>query len=358
MRAGRRDRSTIRVAVVGYGNWAANHLRVLSQIPATVPVVVDPDPDRLLQARRAMPGVATAHELDDVVDRIDAAIIVTPPRSHVPLAMACVERGVHVLVEKPLGVNVAECERLVAAAERAGVTLMVGHTFEHNPAVWKLRDIIRSGQIGNVRYIDTARLNLGLYQHDVNVLWDLAPHDISIVNLLLGRRPSSVEARGQSHVGGPHEDVAHMRLDYDDPSLTAYIHVSWLDPCKVRRVTVVGDEKMVVFNDSGPEPIRLFDAGVRSSLDTNGTVRSAVDYRRGGVVSPHVVMQEPLLVEDQHFIECVRTGTTPSSDGRSGLEVVRILEAADRSMCSRPFALQPGAATVPPDVPASVGSRS
>ena len=212
---------------------------------------------------------------------------------------------------------------------------MAGHTFEYNTAVWKLRDIVDSGELGEVCYIDTARLNLGLYQLDVNVIWDLAPHDISIVNFLLGRSPDRVSAWGNSHASGRTEDVAHLQLRYLDANITAYMHVSWLDPCKVRRVTVVGTEKMVVYNDlSSNERIRIYDSGVEPSSVSDSMHALPMNYRWGDIVSPFVSFEEPLAVQDAHLIDCVRTGARPRTDGESGLAVVRVLEAADTALHS------------------------
>jgi predicted dehydrogenase len=331
----RADQTTVRVAVVGYGYWGAKHARVLSSIPGVTPAVVDQDDRRLADARAVLPDVRTAADLSDLADWADAAVVATPPRSHAPIASAAIEYGLDVLVEKPLAVSVPECEQLIAASERAGVILMVGHTFEHNGAVWKLREIVNSGELGEICYIDSARLSLGLYQDDLNVIWDLAPHDLSIVNFLLGREPESVSAWGRSHVGAPGEDVAYLKLGYGGESLAAYVHVSWLDPCKVRRVTVVGRNKMVVYNDvAASEPIRIYDSGVDPADVAGPDPQPAppVSYRLGDVVSPRVAMQEPLLVEDNHFVDCIRTRSRPRSDGESGLAVVRVLEAADLAL--------------------------
>jgi predicted dehydrogenase len=210
---------------------------------------------------------------------------------------------------------------------------MVGHTFEYNPAVWKLRDLVRSGELGHVYYVDTGRLNLGLYQTDVNVIWDLAPHDVSIVNLLLGRTPSSVQAWASRHAHHRFEDVAYLRLVYDGLDVQANIHVSWLDPCKVRRVTVVGSSKMAVYNDlAAEERIRIHDKGVLCPLDGQDITQPPTSYRYGDITVPFVPAQEPLAVEDEHFVECIVTGATPRTDGHNGLAVVQVLECAQRSL--------------------------
>jgi predicted dehydrogenase len=211
--------------------------------------------------------------------------------------------------------------------------LMAGHTFEYNAAVCKLHQLIRDGELGEICYIDTARLNLGLYQQDVNVIWDLAPHDISILNLLLGRRPVSISAWGDTHVTDALEDVAYLQLRYAEPSLSAYIHVSWLDPCKVRRVTVVGTEKMAVYDDlSHTERIRIYDVGVTPASDGGAMHAVPMSYRYGDIVSPYIPFEEPLALQDAHFIHCIREGTGPRTDGVSGMAVVRVLEAATQAL--------------------------
>jgi predicted dehydrogenase len=241
----------------------------------------------------------------------------------------------HVLVEKPLAPSSLDASRLVAAAEDAGTILMVGHTFEYNSAVWKMREIITSGLLGHLYYIDSARLNLGLYQGDVNVIWDLAPHDVSIVNYLVGEQPDSVEAWASRHAHARLEDVAFLRLHYSARKVEANIHVSWLDPHKVRRVTAVGSEKMAVFNDmSADERIRVHDKGVVFSA-TEEVSQPPATYRYGDITAPYVDFREPLRVQDGHFMSCIQTNSTPLTDGRNGLAVVRILEAAQLSLLKR-----------------------
>jgi predicted dehydrogenase len=321
------------VVVVGYGYWGSKHVRVLSNVCGVSTAIAEPDEARRAAARRDFPQLPLASELGELADWADAIVVATPPRTHHALAGAAIEAGLDVLVEKPLATSVLECEQLITAAADAGVILMTGHTFEHSSAVWKLREIVASGQLGELCYIDTARLNLGLYQPDLNVVWDLAPHDVSIINFLLGRLPQTVSAWGGSHRRGGPEDVAHLQLDYGDDQLTAYVHVSWLDPCKVRRTTVVGSEKMVVFNDVAPtEPIRIYDSSVsvadREALSTG----DCVSYHQGDIVSPRITVQEPLAVEDGHFVDCVRSRSTPRTDGESGLDVVRVIEAASLAL--------------------------
>jgi predicted dehydrogenase len=277
-------------------------------------------------------GVEAFATLRSALPHVDAVVIATPPRSHARLAIQALAAGKHVLVEKPMTTTTSSAHRLIEEAANRGLTLMVGHTFEHNAAVWKLREVIESGQLGEIYYIDTARLNLGLYQADVNVVWDLAPHDISIINHLLSAAPTSVQAWGSRHARFRQEDVAYLRLSYEDRSVQAQVHVSWLDPCKVRRVTVVGSRRMAVYDDlADDERLRIYDKGVVAA--EQGDVRNRpMSYRYGGISAPYIQLHEPLAVQDQHFVECVATGRRPYTDGEDGLAVVQVLEAASQSL--------------------------
>jgi len=323
-------------AIVGYGYWGSKHVRVLSGIPDLNVIVVDSCADRRREAARAFPSVTTASALSEVAAEVDAVVVATPPSTHFSLAMQSLVHGCHVMVEKPITTDVAEAHELIDLANANELVLMVGHTFEYNAGIRKLRDILDSGELGKLLYVDTARLNLGLYQQDVNVIWDLAPHDISIVNFLLRSSPVEVLAIADAHRGGPHEDVALLHLRYADPDVTAYIRVSWLDPKKVRRVTLVGDQKMVVNNDLVEERIRIYDMGVEPRVGEFGSMHDLpLEYRYGDVVSPHVPFEEPLAVEDNHFIDCIRTGQRPLSDGVTGLKVVEVIAAAQQSLVEK-----------------------
>jgi predicted dehydrogenase len=255
--------------------------------------------------------------------------------------LEAIAAGKHVLVEKPLATTAREARRLIDAAERAGVVLMVGHTFEYNPAVWKLRELVRQRVLGEVYYLDSARLNLGLYQNDVNVIFDLAPHDVSIINHVLGVQPIAVQAWASRHAHDRFEDVAYLRLIYADERLSANIHVSWLDPCKIRRVTAVGSAKMAVYDDlAADERIRVMDKGVSPNAGDDLT-QPPMSYRYGDITAPYVASDEPLAVQDAHFVQCFRTGATPNTDGANGLAVVEILEAAQLSLVlNRPIRLR------------------
>jgi predicted dehydrogenase len=319
--------------VVGYGYWGIKHVRVLSSIPGVDVTVVDSDLKRLAEAASHYPNARIVMGLDEVLDDLDAAIVATPPSSHFSVALAALNAGLHVLVEKPLATTVEDAETLIEAA--SGNRLMVGHTFMYNPAVRRLREIIDSGVLGRILYIDAARLNLGLYQRDVNVIWDLAPHDISIATYLLNDVPTSTSVWASRHVGRGHPDVAYVRLDF--PTTRAFVHVSWLNPNKVRRTTVVGERKMAVYDDmSDNERIRIYDIGVDpAEVDTAPLTGDVpVTYRTGDITSPYVAFREPLMVEDLHFVDCVRTNTPFDTPGERGLDVVRVLAATDRALAS------------------------
>jgi predicted dehydrogenase len=324
----------VRVAVVGCGYWGPKHVRVLSASGAVSELcVVDPRADRLEAIARGMPGLRTFGSLTDALPHVDAVVVAAPPGAHRPIAEQAIAAGKHVLVEKPLAASATDALHLVDAAAAAGVVLMVGHTFVYNSAVSKLREIIDAGELGDLYYLDSARLNLGLYQSDVNVVYDLAPHDVSIVQHLLGREPDTVEAWGARHAGTCSEDVAYLRLGYADTDVQANIHVSWLDPCKVRRVTAVGSRRMAVYNDlAAEERVRVHDRGVAPPSDDGDPTVAPMTYRYGDITSPFVPGTEPLAVQDEHFLECVVTGRRPQTDGVAGLAVVRVLDAAQVSL--------------------------
>ena len=260
-------------------------------------------------------------------------IIATPPSTHKPLALKAIAAGRHVMVEKPLATTAADARDMIEAAKAKDVVLMVGHTFEYHSAVWQLREMVQKKELGDLYYLDTARLNLGLYQNDCNVLFDLAPHDVSILNFVLGATPVSVQCWSSHHANAKLEDVGYLRLHYKNPDVTANVHVSWLDPCKVRRVTMVGSQKMVIFNDlESEERIKIHDKGVSQAPQLGEDLtQPPMSYRYGDVVSPHLVMNEPLVVEDEHFTDCVISGMTPLTGGANGLAVVEVLEAAQLS---------------------------
>ncbi len=328
------DDRNLSVGVVGYGYWGPKLVRNFYEIPdVSLDWVVDKDAARLSKISASYPGVQTISSYDELLlSDVDAVVIATPIRTHYSLAKAALMAGKHVLVEKPLTANSIEAEELTQMAEDRGLTLMVGHTFEYNAAIRRLREIVMSGELGDIYYVDAARLNLGLFQPDINVVWDLAPHDLSILLYVLGRDPIEVSARGGASVRRGVHDVAYIEVRFPD-NILAHLHLSWLDPCKVRRVTIVGSKKMVVCNDlSDGEKIRIYDKGVDCQYETDQYSDFHLQYRYGGVNIPYVPVQEPLRVQCEHFLHCIKTGERPQSDGRVGAKVVRILEQADKSL--------------------------
>jgi len=253
-------------------------------------------------------------------------VIATPVRTHYQLAKEALLHGKHVLVEKPLTTSVAEAEELIALAEKQQCILMVGHTFEYSPAVNELRKLVQSGDLGNIYCIETERVNLGLFRSDINVIWDLAPHDISILLYLLGKKPEQIKVQAHAHLQRHIHDIAHLDLLYTD-GMTAHIHVSWLHPCKIRRVTVIGDMRMAVYDDTNPaEMIKIYNKGADVHADP------VVSYRYGAITIPHIDWVEPLRLECEDFANAIRTGGRPRAHGRVGLEVVRILAEAQEAL--------------------------
>lgn len=327
----------ISVAVVGAGYWGPNLIRNFAACPDTKLVAVcDSNPARLAKVLAPYPAVDGVTELETLLKRtdIDAVAIATPVRTHAPFAIAALEAGKHVLVEKPFAHNVADAERMVALADKLGLTLMVDHTFIYSPAVRKLRELLDAGELGELSYIDSVRINLGMFQHDVNVVWDLAPHDLSIVDFLLNRLPKSLSANGACHTKGSTdlEDVAYLNLDFGD-GLLASFHVNWLSPVKIRHFILGGQKKSIVYNDLDlSEKIRVYDRGITTSEDPEARRGILVGYRTGDVWSPHLDQAEPLQAMVRHFAECVRDKKRSITDGECGLRVVKILEAAERSI--------------------------
>jgi predicted dehydrogenase len=323
------------VAVIGCGYWGPNLVRNFAACPLTaVAAVCDQDPGRLDKAAAFAPQAKRYRDAREAFDDPDvhAVAIATPVGTHGRLAAQALAAGKHVLVEKPLATSVREAEDLVRRAKAANRVLMVDHTFVFSPAVRKIKELIDTGELGEIYYIDSVRINLGLFQTDVNVIWDLAPHDLSIVDFLLGRPPRSVASMGSSHTGGELEDVAYLNLDFGD-NLLASFHVNWLSPVKVRHLIVGGSRKGLVYNDLNPwEPIKVYDRGITVSAGPEERRGFLVSYRTGDIWSPHVEPQEALQNVARHFAECCRDGKTPDTPGEAGLRVVRILEAAQRSI--------------------------
>ena len=326
---------TLNIGIIGYGYWGPNLTRNFFEIPMSdLVAIADMKDDRLQRAKSIYPNVLTTNEYTEFFNMdLDAAIISTPPATHYPIAKDCLEHGLHVLIEKPMTLKSEHAQELIELAASKGLILMVGHTFEYNSAVMALKEYVDSGEIGEILYLDAARLNLGLFQRDSNVLWDLAPHDISILLYLLGEKPISVSAQGMPCIFDGIYDVAYMNLIFPN-RIPAYIHVSWLDPCKVRRVTVVGSKKMIVYNDlENEQKLKIYDKGVETPAYTNGGFNEfQCNYRSGDIVIPRIKMAEPLRKECQHFLDSIANNEQPRSNGESGLSVIKILEAAQRSM--------------------------
>jgi predicted dehydrogenase len=329
-------RRPVRVGVIGAGYWGPNIARNFAEdLTSDLVVVADLDEERLARVQRRFPGVRITTDYTTLFDMtLDAVAIATPPATHYPIAKACLERGLNCLIEKPLTTNLKDARELVELAARHDRRLMVGHTFEYNPAVLEIRRMIREQELGEVFYIDAVRTNLGLFQLNTDAMWDLAPHDISITNFLLDALPQRVTAHAGSFVMREMaiNDLVYLHLEYPGGKL-ANIRVSWLDPNKTRRTTVVGDKKMLVYDDvENLEKLRIYDRGVDKTPFTDSYGEFQCAYRYGNVTIPHLSWEEPLRLETRHFIESVATGTTPRTDGVSGMRVVEVLEAAERSL--------------------------
>lgn len=325
----------IDVALIGYGYWGPNLARNLHQLPACrLAVCCDLDQKRLDSVRALYPGLETTTDLRAVLDdeSVKAVVIATPARTHFELVRRALDAGKHVLVEKPIAMNSAETEALIELADRQERVLMVGHTFEYNPAVLKIKSLMDEGALGEVYYIYSTRVNLGRVQEDLNALWSIAPHDISIMNFLLGAMPTEVSARGASYLSGKVEDVVFADLAYPN-GVIAHIHASWLDPSKVRRMTIVGSKQMIIYDDIDPEgKVRLYDKGATRVYGNHVYGEFQYKLRSGDIFIPRIEMSEPLRNEVAHFIECIVEDKQPLTDGHSGLRVVRVLEAAERSI--------------------------
>jgi len=323
-----------KVGVIGCGYWGPNLIRNFVEIPQSdVVIVSDLREERLSHIKASYPQIEVTKDYQELFDQdLDAVVIATPPATHYPLARECLQHDLHVLIEKPLTTKSEHAEELIQIAKTNGMVLMVGHTFEYNAAVQTLKSLVDSGELGQIYYLDAARLNLGLFQREMNVLWDLAPHDISIMRYIMGIPPISVSAHGMPFVFEGIHDVVYMNMVFPD-NILAHIHVSWLDPCKVRRLTIVGDKKMVVYNDIlNLEKIKIYDKGVDHLPYTDNFGEFNCSYRYGDILIPNIRFIEPLRQECQHFLECIKNHTEPVSSGQDGLEVVKVLEAAQRSL--------------------------
>ncbi len=343
----------IGVGVVGYGYWGPNLVRNFHEAKGARMIgVSDVRAERLTQAQTRYPALNAVCDYRELLTdpMIDAVAIATPVSTHYELAMEALRAGKHVLVEKPLAASTEQAQRLIDEASRRRLVLMVDHTFIYTGAVAKIRELVRAGRLGELFYYDAIRVNLGLFQHDLNVLWDLAVHDLSIMDFVLDRLPCAVSATGVAHIKGQPEDLAYLTCFFDG-NLLAHLHVNWLAPVKVRRTLIGGDRQMIVYDDLEPsEKVKVYDRGVTVS-GQQGVYQMLVGYRSGDMWAPQVSLTEALRVEVQHFVECIRTGRAPITDGRSGLRVVRILEAASESIRLRGAPVDVDAAGLSPGDP-------
>lgn len=325
----------LRVAVVGAGYWGPNLIRNIVEAPgAVLRVICDQDEKRLKEVGRRYPGTSLVSDFEDVLrDRdVDAVVLATPASVHATMGIRAMEAGKDVLIEKPLATSVEECRQLIDCSERTGRVLMVGHTFIFNSAVRAIQQIVSSGEIGEVLYAYSSRVNLGRIRQDVNALWNVAPHDISILNHVLGKEPIRVRALGRSYLQPGIEDVVFAVFEYPD-GLLAHVHSSWLDPSKVRRTTFVGSKKMIIYDDVESEgKIKIYDKGVRRQTTEQEYGEFQIRLHDGDILIPKIRFTEPLAEECRHFIECCKTRKQPETDGRDGLAVVAALEAAQESL--------------------------
>ncbi|MGD9630246.1 MAG: Gfo/Idh/MocA family protein [Pyrinomonadaceae bacterium] len=324
----------MKAAVIGAGYWGPNLIRNFLSLDDIEGVIAcDKDASRLDRMRRQFPGIETSSDHMEVIARpdIDLVAIATPVSSHFEIAKLALNTGKHCFIEKPITSSVAEARELVELAEAKGLTLFVDHTFIYTGAVRKMKEIITSGRLGDIYYFDSVRVNLGLFQHDVNVIWDLAPHDLSIMDYLLEEKPVAVSAIGSCHVGNGLEDIAYLTLTFES-DLIAHFHVNWLAPLKIRKTLIGGTRSMIVYDDTeASEKVKIYDKGIDVTT-REGVYNTLVQYRTGDMVSPKLEQDEALAVGTRHFVDCVKEKKRPTTDGQSGINVVRILEASELSI--------------------------
>ena len=326
----------VRIGVIGYGYWGPNIVRNLCALDsAQVVAISDKSPAAQRRAKHAYPNVRVASEASEVLcsTDIDAVAIITPVWTHFDLALAALENGKHVFVEKPFTSNSIQAERLIELAQKRNLKIMVDHTFLFTAAVWKIRQLIDQGDLGDLYYYDSTRVNLGLFQHDIDVIWDLAPHDLSIMDYLIRKEPETVVATGQAHLNA-HADVAHLTV-YFPHNTIAHINVNWLSPVKVRTTLIGGEKKMLVWNDlAADEKVKVYDKGV-DMTSREGVYELLVSYRSGDMWAPKIEHTEALKTELEYFLACIESNQTPFNDGVAGLRVIKLLEAATKSMMRR-----------------------
>jgi predicted dehydrogenase len=330
------DDTDIKVGLIGYGYWGPNLLRNFHETDGVeVKRCADLRPERRAAASKRYPTVQVSAEADEILtdSEIDAVVLATPVFTHHALAKQALEANKHVLVEKPMTRTVDEAEELIKLAQAHDRILMVDHTFIYTGAVRRMKEIIDAGELGELYYFDSVRVNLGLFQHDIDVIWDLAPHDVSILTYLIPETPKSVSTVGADHTGRGLVDVAYLTLHFAN-NFIAHFHVNWLSPVKVRQNLIGGSRRMLVYDDMEPsEKVRVYDRGIQVRSQ-EGIYKALVDYRMGDVWSPKLDVREALSVECEHFVNCIRTRKNPNSDGESGLQVVKILEAASASIAN------------------------
>jgi predicted dehydrogenase len=325
----------LRIAVIGVGHWGPNHARNFDSMNQTELVAVaDQNPEQLRKISERYSHIQVVDSYHKLFDMdLDGVVIVTPPATHHQIALDCLNQGLHVFIEKPMTLNAKDSEDLIKVAEANNLILMVGHIYEYNVAIRYIKGLIDEGELGDIYYIDAIRASLGLFQANANVLWDLAPHDFSLILYLLKDFPSAVTANGGSYALNylGIQDLAYIHLKFPNGTI-ANVRVSWLDPNKTRRFTIVGSKKMLVYDDVALEKVKLFDKGVdiHPSTDNYGTFQA--QYRAGDAIIPHLQWEEPLRLECEHFAQCIIEGKQPISDGYSGLRVVKLLESADYSL--------------------------
>ena len=326
----------VRFGVIGYGYWGPNVVRNLACLEGSeLMAVCDKSPAARRRLQKAHPGIAVATEASEILASadIDAVAVVTPVWTHYELAKAALENGKHVFVEKPFTSNTAQAEELIELAAKKNLKIMVDHTFLFTGAVKKIRELVEEGALGKLYYYDSTRVNLGLFQHDINVIWDLAPHDLSIMDYLIKETPEAIVATGQTHLNG-FEDVAFMTLYFPD-KVIAHINVNWLSPVKVRTTLIGGEKKMLVWNDlEADEKIKIYDRGVQIT-NRQGLYDLLVNYRSGDMWAPQLEQVEALRQELAYFVDCISNDQTPMNDGNAGLRVVKMLEAANESLRHR-----------------------
>lgn len=326
----------LNVGVIGYGYWGPNIVRNFFRPDrSAVTMVCDKSPEMLRRVAQSYPAVPTTSNPDDILrsSKIDIIAVVTPVWTHYELAKRALENGKHVFVEKPFTANTSQALELIDLADKKGLKIMVDHTFLFTGAVRKIRQLINDGVLGDLYYYDSTRVNLGLFQHDVNVIWDLAPHDLSIMNYLIDRHPEAVVATGQKHLNS-HEDIAFITI-YFPGNVIAHVNVNWLSPVKVRTTLIGGEKKMLVWNDlAADEKIKVYDKGV-DIKSREGVYELLVSYRSGDMWAPQVEQTEALRLEVDHLIDCIEKNKKPINDGYSGYQVVQVLEAAEKSLKGR-----------------------